>query len=95
VASASQKTTLKAMKTLGITLFFGSFAFHFWIDQKIRNPAISGSYRYKELPAFKMCADPEDGLQAYCQHIARYNFLSGIARGITVSGFLVILFAYA
>jgi hypothetical protein len=82
------------MKTLGAILFLGSFAFHFWIDQKIKDPGIGGIYRFKDLPAFKAYADPEDGLQGYCRQIARYNFLSGIARGFTVSGFLIICIAY-
>jgi len=82
------------MKTLGITLFFGSFAFYLWIGHKIKDPKIGGSYRFKELPAFKMCADPEDGLQAYCHHIAHYNFLKGIVAGMAGSGFLIIFFAY-
>lgn len=83
------------MKFLGLTLLLGSFAFYLWIEHKIKDPKISGSYRFKELPAFKMCVDPEDGLQAYCQHIAHYNFLMGIVVGIAGSGFLIIFFSYA
>ncbi len=83
------------MKTLGAILFVGSFVFHFLIDNKVKNPGIVGTYRFKYLPAYKMAADPEAGLQGFCQQIARYNFLSGIARGMTISGFLVVVFAYA
>ncbi len=83
------------MKTLGAILFVGSFGFHFWIDNKVKDPGLGGTYRFKDLAAYRLAADPEVGLQGYCQHIARYNFLSGIARGMTISGFLIVVFAYA
>lgn len=78
------------MGTLGLALFFGSFALILWIDHKIKDPKIGDRYYFKDLPAFKMCADPEDGLQPFCYHIAHYNFLKGICAGMAGSGFLMI-----